>query len=710
MKKNYNYFLKLTFAIVAMFAAISCDDDPATEPVVTANPKISSVEAGSIATTQTTTSIKINFSDAEQIQYTYYSDLAIPSDEDKMWREITVEQGATSTQVEIESLKVNSPYTFEVYAVNGEVNSDIKEYKFSTLPIDAATISLTAEINAEVGTVADVVATVKGALSFKYTYYVKDTRPDEDELKWTSVQTSEDGDYPFSIEALAGNTESETTYVIEAFAINSVDVESERATAEVVVDKTPAALSWSVETGAFAFNISFEMNQDLCSAFTCYCGTASEISEIVTYLSSYISYGFLPIYTESQIITFPSSDTGMLSPDTEYSLLIAKLNSTYDATTATYTYTLNGEASVEVYKTEELEFGVAGCNCAVEIDEITHSSAVATITRDTESVAQKTFYGCIPTSETNDDIEQWIIDNEWFGSSSMNYVEYEFVNPYDGSTMVFTDCEADLTLLTPDTQYTLFTVSMDEDFNLTEVTLTEFETTPLATDDSIKYSIELTTSTNGLYADVKTVITFEENCNKVFYLFYSGPEIDDETANDLLMDNVLSQYPQHWAYSSSSNGVLNTTIGWKTQHSDYTLYTVGQSEAGLFSEMQQLSFLTSGTSYDSEATVSVELVSVDSESNEYATIFNFAVSMENGAQKYKCGAVKSADISDITNPVTCGATLLATSTFEPQATSESEVSISQYVDAQDVFVFIPIDEASKYGTPTVIKLSDLDLD
>lgn len=709
MKQFFNYFLKVTFAIVAMFTVVSCEDEPATEPEVKVNPKVNSIEAGSVATTQTSTSVKINFSEAEQIQYTYYSDLAVPADEDKLWREVAVEENSTSTEVEIESLKVNSAYTFEAYAVNGETKSEIKVYKFSTLPVDAATISLAAEINAEVETVADVVATVKGALSFKYTYYVKDARPEEDDLKWTSVQTDADGDYPFSIEALAGNLESETTYVIEAFALNSVDAESERAMAEVIVAKIHPALTWEIEPTTFGFNASFELNKDLCSAYTFYCGTKEDVADMASGLDSYISYGFLPVHSKSQEIAIPDPLTGgMLSPDTEYSVLIAQLSSTYNEAYGSYSYALVGTPTIETYKTKALEFGVAGCNCAVEIEDITASSAVAAITRDTDGVADKTFYGCMPSSEASDDMEQWIADNAWFGSMDMKYVEYVFLDPYVGDYVTYTDCEAEFSMLTPDTEYTMFSVSMDEDSNLTEVTITEFKTTPLATDNSIKYSIEVTSSPNGIYADIKSTITFEENCDKVYYLFYSGPEIEDGVAKDMLMENVLAQYPQYWAYSDSKNDVLSVTTGWKIQYSDYTLYTLGQSEAGAYSEMQKVSFTTGGTSYDSEATVSAELISVDAESNEYATEYLFAVTMENGAKKYKCGVIKSTDISDINDPVTCGAALLATSSFEPQAKSDAEVKISQYNDAQDVFVFIPMDGASKYGTPTVIKLSDLD--
>ncbi len=699
MRKIYDYLLRITLALVAVFATVGCDPAENENPdnKKPAAPAIDKIEAGSI--TQTSASLSVTYKDAEKIFTTYYSESAVPADEDKLWVEKSVSEKDGACDIALSDLKIAKKYVFEAYAVNGDVKSTVKSCNFSTLDIDAATISIKAEVNAEVVNQIDVVASVTKAISFQYRCYEAESDADSD-AKWTTVMVDKDGDYEFSISDLAVSAERDIIYVVEAVAVNSADALGEVAYAQVEVAQSQPALSYKVTPSSFALTVDVDINEEICDGYICIAGENEYIAEAAVNIESYIGFGFMRVCTADSVVI--CSDNFV--PDAEYSLLIARVTPTgVDAETEQTTYEVVGDVITEKYNTSAMNYGVADLACKVELSNIMPGSVDMTIIRDEAKKSKLAYYGIVPAADVADGVEKYLSDNNWYGSSDAS--KEMFVADYLGESVVQDEILRTISSLSPSTDYVCFVIPIDSEYNPGNIIEQPFRTADIVVDPSIKHTVtNIETSLLASTASIEADVNFFGKCTRVYFYLHNGDPITDEEAEAKIMQLALGQYPPHWNISEAQGGVYKYQNDWLKTATDYVLYTIGGTEDGGFGEMVKTEFRSPGLSFSSSATIIPTFVS--KVAGTYGPKTTFDIEMTNGCVKYKCGGVKSEEIEDPTSPTQCAAALLGTSGIPPSPKTATTVEVPLY-STQDIYVFIPMDANNEYGTPVIFNVSDL---
>lgn len=679
--KKYLHCLKFKALLAATALVLGgCEGDELEPEKEIPTPEIPTIESVSIDNiTEKSATAAIRFKDVETLYYTYY----IADDEParKEWTSVEVDDDATSLNIDFKSLEAESSYVALFYAENDDEKSDTKQSAFETLApkIEGPLVKLAVAGEKSYDS-AQIACTVYNSVNLHYAYYVKDQRPADVDVVWHEMEIEADGEVMIDIVDLPTNIHEATSYVAEVYSEDAAQKKSavetvDFNTMQLKMDDVIKIENLKISAARITFDV--DINEDLCKGFLLdYNPTDWGASTDVMVIYEEGNFEDLMIKEDTTIVIGKDE---FLDPLYDYSVGIVALN---------FKDIILGEAIINEYSTLEPELGMTDKSLEITLDDskTTMSSFTATVTRGDKDIAGY-YFDYIEAEEVADgDLEAWIVSSNWF--------KYAF--PDKG---LFTEDSIEFVVddeLPLDTEYYAFCMPVMEDGSIGNLSFVQAKTLGLAFDETIKHSVEVTPSSSS--ADFKFI--FGDKCDRIYYSHFSEGTFSDKAALDMLLYQIKWEY-DYFDLADFSDGVATWTKDYLSMGENYSMFTIAMDVDGNLGELQKLDYTTPGITFDSEATVSIELVSEEYDKEYAETVLNFSVTMGNGAVKYIYAPYNETNLDDPNDMLEVGDYVIGKSYMKEEST-DSTCAVHLY-DVGYVVAFIPVDANGHYGMPIVYR-------
>ncbi len=676
--KNLTSFWTPVLSCLMVFSLTSCEDDDASVKEQSL-PKILSFEAPEELITSEQATLKAEVSNAETVLYTYALDEAeLP--EVSMWKEVEVSDDNT-VEIVLEDLERVTPYKAAMLAVGKNEESKIATLVFTTEDVELK-VSASAVSDAESYNKAQVKVTVVNATSFKWAHYVRDERPSDNEIVWTEVATEEgQSEYLVDIEGLTPSADSRTIYTFEVKAILD-ETESEPAYANFQTLATTAIRLSNLNVGSFTAKYDVEIVKEFCDGYA-YLLQNNDWYDELNFTDGITEW--LPTILDNGTY---EADMMLLTPGKGYTLDIQALK----IDTINNIKEIVGDRITEKFTTPAFSLNQGTDYTELEIieDDIKVSSLAINVNRSCENTTSF-LAGAVSKSDLGDTSLEDYINKTWYS---------EFVYPQSFTSMVglMDQVRYDFTELSPETDYIVFAIAIDNDGRVGEVRSKEVKTKAIEyNEDAVIASITIEPRFND--ADITPV--FGDGISSAYYTVAPKGEVSLDDAQKILESESTK------AYSSATlwDGGL-TTLRDLTVATAYDLYILAVDSEGALGKAKLYEFSTLDLEYTSSASLAITVAEITAD--EYVSDWinvDFNVELKDGATGYYRAAVDKNYFpqSDPTAKQFANYALtnnLLTETFTDPTTAVTVYSKDYYV------VFIPLDADKNMGEPQIVKFTD----
>ncbi len=635
---------------------------------------LTSIQIEDESLSQTSASLAVKFSTADQIYYACVEGSTSTFDSES-FSSVSVSQSDVELVIDLDNLTASTSYSVGVYASNEDGDSDIKTLEFTTLDevITAPMVTLALSDDG-----LSIEASVINTTKLFYTIYK--LGQESSEPTWTEVELSADS-YSIAIDELMWGS-----YTIEAYATDAEGVESETISLEFEIampDVDSFFTVANVTVSPLFINVDIDIDESVCEyvAFTAVDSSSFSVSAFTDALAS----GYIDtIVTEDRTITV---DNGYnLSPGSDYTIAAVAITITGSSVNAwgqtVYEYAAIGDIYVEEFTTEALEIGVSDETVTLSVDESTITLTAMTVTVGSVDGVSNYLFGYTESSNiTGGDLDAWLVSSGWLNNP------YIGINSFDGAESF----DMELYNLDDDTEYTIYAIGVSPEGYLGDVVSLKESTNGITSNPNVEYSVNITPGME--YADFE--VTFGNECTQVhYYNTQYNQYTTDADIEKILLGYIGTEY-NLLTLESATDGVLPFTLSHLSMSKDYIFYSMGVDANGGVSALQKHEYSTTTPTYDSEASLTLTPTNVVYDSDNDNVKITLGIEMTNDAVKYYY-AVFDDYIADKTDMAAYGAALFIA--WDHKLSAAPMVDITLYGDDY-IAVFIPVDSTGNFGTP-----------
>ncbi len=676
--RNFTSYWTSVLSCLVIFSLTSCEDDDAAVKEQSL-PKILSFEAPEALITYQEATLTAEVENAKTVLYTYALE-AEDLQEVSLWEEVEVSDSNT-VEILLEDLERITPYKAAMLAVGKNGESKIATLVFTTddveLKVSASAVSGTESYNK-----AQVKVSVVNATAFQWTYYVRDQRPNDNDIVWTEQETEEgQSEYLVDIDGLSPSADSRTIYTFEVKAKLDETV-SEPAYANFQTLATLAVRMSNFNIGSFMAKYDVEIVKEFCDGYA-YLLQNNDWYDVLNFTDGVTQW--LPTITENGTY---EADMMLLTPGTGYTFDVQPLKIDADSDTKE----LVGERITEQFTTPAFSLNQGADYAEVEVieDEVKVSSIAINVNRSCENTTAFVA-GAVSKADLGDTSLEDYINKTWYS---------DFVYPVSFTSMVglMDQVRYDLTQLLPETEYIVFAIAIDADGRVGEIRSQDVSTKAIEYNEDAVIA-NLTIVPRFTDADITPV--FGEGISSAFYAVAPKGDLSIEDAQKYLESESTNAYSSAMLWNESMTTLRDLTVD-----TQYDLYILAVDTEGALGKAVLYEFSTLELNYSSPASleITVENITADEDVKEWINV-DFNVELTNGATSYY-KAVIDKNYFPQANPTAkqfadyALSNNLLTETFTEQTTSMTVYSKEYYA------LFIPVDANKEMGEPQIIKFTD----
>ncbi len=514
----------------------------------------------------TTNSATIQATVAPELTLYYQCQLDSETQNEAEWK--TMEGSTAPLTIKFENLTANSSYTASFYTMDAsERKGETATVKFTTLDHVAPTVTATLSEESTLTTYTVSVEVSGDATELFSTLYMEGTDPST--LIWEQFPNfSGDNTYTFIFDDV--NFVDGTKYIFECYAAN------EHKTGEKTsVEFTPNSLVVSnIESSSISVSFDLNFNTNKVSKVVYKAYNTSEYTE--DYFLGEVTNSYNTSVT-STIGKHSNNPTSYLRHSNDYTLAVVPV--TYDE--ATSQYTPSGDVQTFTFSTSSYIIGQGTATLPFTVDEIEEQGLNYTLDNSALE-CYRYFSGAIATKYITTTLEDYITEN-WINTQFPAQL-FNFDYSTGTITGLIESLPTSVYSLAPNTEYELFTIAFDENYQLGPITSKKVTTASKPIDETLVVTSATATSVKpfGIAVDV----TLGAGVSKTFYkLEEAGLRSDDDVYSELYRS-------MQWAYIYLEESGIVEHTGLKP-NTVYNLYTLcSDAESAVIGPLQKFEFKT----------------------------------------------------------------------------------------------------------------------
>lgn len=462
------------------------------------------------------------------------------------------------------------------------------------------TISLEVDEEAATATTASVLVTVTNADKFKYTYYVADARPKDEDIEWTEQRvTALDDEYAVDITELPT---PDAKYTFEAIASRR-DTVSEAKTIDFKTTPVPIEPIDSpvevadLKAGHNMISFTGTFDEEKCDGYFFAITPAADYDQAkfiegCTMHESGMLVNQVVKENDTRIKNFNSKIPDL---NTEYvvALVGAKLTEN-----GVLIETVGDVRELKITTPPSAQIGSVDDAVTFEITNLTTIKAAVKYERAAGSKTEGFYKGFVLASEVGDKpIDQfaaeWLLSekvNPWGGESPL---QISLPDVFFGGDVY----EWDESELKEGTKYVAFAIAYNEFGMLGKVVSKEFTTKSVVFVDTKGVAL---TATPGI-TDCKIDFAYEAGFNRSYYLTGAKGDYTLEQAKEDLLRNAAD------GQNEIAEGETSLTITDLSSGQERCVYVLPVNQDGAFGQVELLEFTTETPVFDGTSTVAITL-------------------------------------------------------------------------------------------------------